>query len=231
MTVSSLTAHVHADLALKESPLVVVAAGDRDVRRQIVEALSGADLRVLGTASAQEDLPSAPDLLVVHCERMDSDELLLLRDLKRRDDAPPVVVVCRTADGRCARRAVDAGADGLVLTEHLQAALAPTIAAALAGQTSVPSRLRASLHKASLSFREKQILGMVVMGLTNSQIGARLYLAESTVKSHLSSAFTKLGVRSRSEAAALILDPRESLGAGILATLGPLDRSQIAPGD
>jgi len=44
------------------------------------------------------------------------------------------------------------------------------------------------------------------------------------VKSHLSSAFTKLGVRSRSEAAALILDPRESLGMGILGIVQPAER-------
>lgn len=229
MTIASAPAH--AGLALDDAPLVLVAAGDRDVRRQIVEALTGANLRVLGTASAQEEVPGTPDLLIVHCDRMDSEELQLLRDLKRRHSALPLVVVCRMADGRCTRRAVDGGADGVVFTEHLQAALGPTVAAALAGQISVPSHLRASLNRASLSFREKQILGMVVMGLTNSQIGSRLYLAESTVKSHLSSAFTKLGVRSRSEAAALILDPRESLSAGILATLGPLDRSRIAPGE
>ena len=52
---------------------------------------------------------------------------------------------------------------------------------------------------------------------TNSEIGARLFRAESTVKSHLSSAFAKLRVRSRSEAAAMIVDPQGSLGTGILA--------------
>ena len=44
------------------------------------------------------------------------------------------------------------------------------------------------------------------MGFTNSEIGARMFLAESTVKSHLSSSYSKLGVRSRSEAVSLLLD-------------------------
>ena len=56
---------------------------------------------------------------------------------------------------------------------------------------------------------------MVVTGLTNSQIADELFLAVSTVKSHLSSAFSKLGVSSRSEAAAVILDPERGRGLGI----------------
>ena len=72
-------------------------------------------------------------------------------------------------------------------------------------------------------------MNLVVMGFTNSQIGSRLFLAESTVKSHLSSAFSKLGVRSRSEAAALILDPEESFGMGILGIVESLERPQGAP--
>jgi DNA-binding NarL/FixJ family response regulator len=51
--------------------------------------------------------------------------------------------------------------------------------------------------------------------LTNSQIASELFLAESTVKSHLSSAFAKLGVSSRSEAVAVILDPERGPGLGI----------------
>ena len=50
------------------------------------------------------------------------------------------------------------------------------------------------------------MLGSVVTGRTNAQIADELGLAESTVKSHLSSAFAKLGVASRAEAAALIRD-------------------------
>jgi DNA-binding NarL/FixJ family response regulator len=53
-------------------------------------------------------------------------------------------------------------------------------------------------------------------GLTNRQIAARLYLAESTVKTHVASAFAKLGVRSRKDAVAVLLDPDEGLAATAL---------------
>jgi DNA-binding NarL/FixJ family response regulator len=212
----------------REAPLVVVAAADRAVRTLTVATLSAAGLSVRGTAAAEAADPGADaaDALIVHYDAVTPDRLTLLRELRRAHPLLPIVVICPTASARSARRAVDGGADGLVFVEQIATALAPTVAAVLAGQTSVPAQMRTSVRRPSLSFREKQILGMVVMGLTNNQIGARLYLAESTVKSHLSSAFTKLGVRSRSEAAALILDPQESLGPAIMAVMGPLDRGQ-----
>jgi DNA-binding NarL/FixJ family response regulator len=76
--------------------------------------------------------------------------------------------------------------------------------------------MRARLESESLSIREKQVLSMLVMGFTNAEIAAKLFLAESTVKSHLSSAYTKLGVRSRKDAATMILDPVAGLAPGIL---------------
>ena len=70
----------------------------------------------------------------------------------------------------------------------------------------VPGGLQGAADGPSLTPRERQVLGSVVTGRTNAQIADQLGLAESTVKSHLSSAFAKLGVASRAEAAALIRD-------------------------
>jgi DNA-binding NarL/FixJ family response regulator len=58
---------------------------------------------------------------------------------------------------------------------------------------------------------------MVVLGFTNLEIANKLHVAETTVKSHLSSAYGKLGVRSRQEATARILDPSQGLGLGIIS--------------
>jgi len=81
----------------------------------------------------------------------------------------------------------------------------------------VPRALGRQIATRPLSHREKEILALVIRGLTNRQIAGRLYLAESTVKTHVSSAFRKLDVRSRAEAAARIEDPDDGYGMGILA--------------
>ena len=73
------------------------------------------------------------------------------------------------------------------------------------------------MSKPSLSPSERKVLDLLVTGCTNSEIGARLFLAESTVKSHLSSAYTKLGVRSRSEAVSLLLESNRPLGLGVVS--------------
>jgi DNA-binding NarL/FixJ family response regulator len=115
------------------------------------------------------------------------------------------------------RAALSAGIAGLLAREDLERALEPCLRAVLAGQVCVPDAHRRELNPPALSAREKQILGLVVMGYMNAQIARQLFLAESTVKSHLSSAFAKLGVRSRNEAVSMILDPERGFGLGILA--------------
>ena len=80
-----------------------------------------------------------------------------------------------------------------------------------------PRDARGLIAKPTFSHREKEVLSLVVDGLTNREIAGRLFLAESTVKSHLMAAFAKLGVRSRKDAAALLLDPQEGLAAISLA--------------
>lgn len=117
------------------------------------------------------------------------------------------------------RRALRAGADGIVFDGELAHALVPTLCAVWAGQLAVPLSLRRQVAPRHLSYREKQILSLVVLGYTNRQIADKLILAESTIKTHLSSAFAKLDARSRAEAAALILDPEEGYGDSMAPVL------------
>jgi DNA-binding NarL/FixJ family response regulator len=91
--------------------------------------------------------------------------------------------------------------------------------AVAAGQISVPLAFRDSVEPPTLTHREKQVLGLMADGLTNAQIGRSLYLAESTVKTHLSNAFKRLGVRSRHEASARLLAGDPALRQELLSAL------------
>jgi DNA-binding NarL/FixJ family response regulator len=153
-------------------------------------------------------------------------DVILLGPVVVKDEAirraraafPDAVLIAVLKDTRRhrVRAALLEGADGVVLLDDLERTLPPTLDAVRAGQLVVPNAVREAMAPPVLSTREKQILGMVVLGFTNGEIAQKLVLSESTIKSHLSSAFHKLGVRSRTEAAAMILDADTGLGAGIL---------------
>ena len=137
----------------------------------------------------------------------------------------PIVGIWPDDERREHRRGLRTGIDALLLESQIETALVAAVRAVCLGLVCLP-RVAPGFAIETLSNREKQVLGMLIMGFTNAEIGQRLYVAESTVKSHLSSAYVKIGVRSRKDAAALILDPDEGLGTGILAISAPLGRAR-----
>jgi len=153
--------------------------------------------------------------MVIAADRPDRSAMSIVRLLRSKFNGIAAVLVCRRARGAEVRRALELGVDGVVLNEDAEGALAAVVAVVCAGQVSVPSGRRGEVIARALTTREKQILALVIHGLTNAQIAERLFLAESTVKSHLSSAFSKLGVSSRNEAASLVLDPERGRGLGV----------------
>jgi DNA-binding NarL/FixJ family response regulator len=173
---------------------------------------------VVASAAAPSGLASSlrPDVIVLAVEE-GADPTDWIRAIRARAQTAPLVVLGTFASPLAVREAIDNGADGLVDSAELEETLTPTLAAVCAGQVVFPRKVRSHVWRPLLSTREKQILGMVVLGFTNGEIARKLVVAESTVKSHLSSSFRKLGVRSRTEASELILDPERGLGTGILA--------------
>jgi DNA-binding NarL/FixJ family response regulator len=110
------------------------------------------------------------------------------------------------------------GADGILHERDLDGTLGPRCRLAAMGHVSVPASMRHRVQPPALSHREKQTLGLALAGLTNAQIARRIYIAESTVKTHLSSAFRRLGVHSRREATALVSSD-DALRAIVLGAL------------
>jgi DNA-binding NarL/FixJ family response regulator len=198
---------------------VALIAADESAER-IARSLTNRTVQISVFESAKEllDEPAQQDLsaIVLWVKDTVSAPAQLLEPLARHCTRTPIVVVCEDIERWEVRSALAAGTAGVVLLEQLETALWPCLQAVRTGQTCVPRGHWRQIEPPPLSSREKQILGLLVMGYMNSQIAGELFLAESTVKSHLSSAFGKLGVRSRNEAVSLILDPERGLGMGIL---------------
>ena len=202
---------------------VAVVCEDEVGRRRVASSLGRDGLDVTARAASPGDVlagPGAVDAVVVVLDGLGGDTRAVLAEIRARVPDASLVATAVEATPREIREALAAGADAFVLDGQLDDALAATIAAACAGQLVVPRELRSQLARPALSAREKQVLGMVAIGFTNGEIARKLYLAESTVKSHLSSIFEKLGVRSRGEAAELVLDRERGFGTGILAISG-----------
>ena len=125
-------------------------------------------------------------------------------------DAPPVVVFGLQLDLPLARDALRAGASGFVHAEMTPDQVVRAVAVASKGELVAPRELLRyvlmedqSGDLTALSARQREILGYVVEGLSNAEIGKRLYLSESTIKQHLRSAYKLLEVSNRTEAANL----------------------------
>lgn len=209
-------------LAPHSAPFIAMLADDELAARRIEGVLAGDGMLVSIRGRRTDDIADGgaidPDVVIVVCGRGITERDHQMRRMRRSMAATAIVAVMPEDSRRGVRRALEAGADGVVFETMLESALSVTVRSVLAGQTVVPAAGRLELDRPTLSTREKQVLSMVVAGMSNKAIAGELFLAESTVKCHLSSAFSKLGVRSRNEAADLILHSGGDSGGGVLAT-------------
>lgn len=197
--------------------LIAVEAGG-SLRLRITAALD-AD----GLAVAQNGGAASPDVRVVAIDLSQAVSARRLRAMHINGDSGRIVAVSPACGVQGLRRAVRAGACSVVLEDQLDDALAPAVRSAAAGLSAVPAPLRNGAERLALSHREREALRLAVTGHTNTEIASTLFLAESTVKSHLSSAYRKLGAGTRNEAASMIFDPNEGL-VDIILGYDPHDR-------
>ncbi len=213
---------VRASLPAALAPVIWLATSGRDPsepRRLTVALLAGGLRPSLELTLAEVGRHAAndghPDVVVLACNLIE-DERKLVRQLAQLMPSTHTVVVSPIDHPVAVRRALDMGANGVVDARRLDQTLAIAVRAVNTGLLALPLVARSSAEKPILSHREKRALALVVEGLTNGEIASRLGLSQSTIKSHLASAFAKLGVRSRTEAAALILDPDSGLAEAAL---------------
>jgi DNA-binding NarL/FixJ family response regulator len=189
------------------------------VRRGLRELLEAEDdLVVAGEAGTAEEalarIPATnPQVAVLDVRLPDGDGIEVCREIRSRQPDVHCLILTSFADDEALFSAILAGASGYVLKQVRGADLLDAVRRVAQGQSlldpAVTARVlerlrtpRTTEEFESLTDQERRILDLIAEGLTNRQIGERMFLAEKTVKNYVSNVLMKLGMSRRSEAAA-----------------------------
>src|SRR6185312_6112566 len=124
------------------------------------------------------------DAVIVVLAAVDQVGCDLVSALRSRTAGVALVVVVPNADHASVRRLLDVGVDAVVEEAEAPHALPSAVRAACSGQLALPRSYRDRFGRPTLTRREKQVLALVVMGLSNAEIARRLHISQSTVKCH-----------------------------------------------
>ncbi|RLV54966.1 DNA-binding response regulator [Aeromicrobium phragmitis] len=201
---------------------VLVADDQEPVRaglRMLLESQPGIDVvgeAADGVAAVQLARRLRPDvaLLDIRMPRLDGIEATALLAGAGVPDPVAVVVITTFDLDEYVHAALRAGAKGFLLKDAGPHLVGEAVRAAASGDAlispKITARLIAEFTPASprprspvvpLTQREEQVLALLASGLTNDEIGERLFLSRGTIKTHIGGILTKLGVRNRVEAA------------------------------
>jgi len=189
------------------------------VRRGVRELLEVEDdMAVVGEAGTAEEaltrIPATtPDVAIIDMRLPDGNGVEVCREVRSRNPEVQCVVLTSFADDEALFDSIMAGAAGYLLKQIKGTDLVDAIRRVAAGQSlldpSVTARVLERLRKgpeqderlSRLTDQERKILDLIAEGLTNRQIGERMFLAEKTVKNYVSNLLAKLGMERRTEAA------------------------------
>jgi DNA-binding NarL/FixJ family response regulator len=232
-----MTSQADSDGGTAARQIAVFLLDDHEVVRRGVRDLLEAepDITVIGEAgtasSALARIPALrPDVAVLDVRLPDGDGVSVCREIRSRMPEVACLMLTSFGDDDALMDAIMAGAAGFVLKQIRGTDLVGAVRTVASGQSTldpgaagqVMARLRGQRDKpdplAGLTPQERKILELIGEGLTNRQIGERLFLAEKTVKNYISGLFAKLGMERRTQAAAYAA--RLSSGSGDSATHG-----------
>ncbi|MEJ1092919.1 response regulator transcription factor [Microbacterium istanbulense] len=203
---------------------------DALVRAGLRGILSSADdVEVVGEASDGAEVTdlvarTRPEVLVMDIRMPQVDGIEATRRLAGMADAPRVLVLTTFHLDKHVFAAIEAGASGFLLKDTPPRELIDAVRIVAAGDAMLsPAHTRALIERfadngrevrreaaqallAQLSVREREVAFAVGEGLSNAEIGARLFCSEATVKTHLTHVFAKLGEANRVRLALLVRD-------------------------
>ena len=193
----------------------VLVVDDHPVLRSGLEQLvTGAgDMEVVGSAAdggaaLEQVRATAPDVVLMDLQMPGVDGVTATRTILAETTGTQVLVLTSFSDGERIVAALDAGAVGYLLKDADPDDILNGIRAVGRGESPIHPRAARALLGArggsgqvQLTARETEVLGLVRDGLANKQIARRLGISERTVKAHLTSAFSRIGVTDRTQAA------------------------------
>jgi two-component system NarL family response regulator len=193
------------------SAIRVLIADDHVTVREGLAAIVGrqSDMEVAGEVAngqAAVDLwrERRPDVTLMDLRMPVMDGAVAIGEIRRIEPSARIIVLTTFDTDNDISRAIRAGAKGYLLKDAERDELLGCIRRVHAGETCIPTalvaKLAAGMSTESLTTRELDVLRMLAAGKSNKEIALRLSITETTVKSHLRSIFTKLGVLSRTEA-------------------------------
>jgi DNA-binding NarL/FixJ family response regulator len=145
-----------------------------------------------------------PDVTLLDLRMPKLDGVGAIEEIHRQDASARVIVLTTYDTDNEIYRAVKAGAKGYLLKDAQRADLLECIRKVNSGATYIPKdlgeKLASAMSSENLTGRELAALALLASGKSNKEIGANLYISETTVKGHLRNIFTKLNVSSRTEA-------------------------------
>src|SRR5512133_3726996 len=198
------------------------------VRRGVADLLEAeSDLTVVGEASTAAEalarVPAVrPDVAVLDVRLPDGDGVTVCRELRSRFPDLRCLMLTSFADDDALFDAIMAGAAGYVLKQIRGTDLVGAVRTVASGQSlldprttaRVLDRMRDSVGRkdplAGLSEQERAVLDLIGEGLTNREIGERMFLAEKTVKNYVSHLLAKLGMQRRTQVAILATELRRT---------------------
>jgi DNA-binding NarL/FixJ family response regulator len=198
------------------------------VRRGVADLLEAeSDLVVVGEASTAAEalarVPAVrPDVAVLDVRLPDGDGVTVCRELRSRLPDLRCLMLTSFDDDDALFESIMAGASGYVLKQIRGTDLVGAVRMVARGQSlldprttaQVLERMRSAAEKkgpaAGLSEQERTVLALIGEGLTNREIGERMFLAEKTVKNYVSHLLAKLGMQRRTQAAILATELRRT---------------------
>lgn len=197
------------------TPIRVVLVDDHAViRAGLAQLLAGTDdIEVVATADNGRTALDAvrrlrPDVVLMDLQMPDVDGVAATRMIMAERLGADVLVLTSFSDSERIVAALDAGAVGYLLKDADAEDVLQGIRAVSRGESPIHPKaartllgLRGGPAQVQLTGRETEVLRLVREGLANKQIGRRLDISERTVKAHLTSAFARIGVADRTQAA------------------------------